>query len=71
MFSKREWGEGDRQTIYVYIYIYVAIMTFDPAVSQGTDAIWSKISDITLTVGGLNWVQMRRSQEAGGRQTMI
>ena len=47
------------------------ILTFDPAINRGTGASGRRYQGITLTVDGLNWVQMRRSQEAGGRQTMI
>ena len=44
------------------------ILTFDPAVNQGTGASGRRYQGITMTVDGLNWVQMRRSQEAGERQ---
>ena len=47
------------------------ILTSDPAVDQGTGASGRRYQGITLTVDGLNWTQMRRSQEAGGCQTMI
>ena len=47
------------------------ILTFDPAVNRETGASGRRYQDITLTVDGLNSVQMRRSQEAGGRQTII
>ena len=47
------------------------ILTFDPAVNQGTGASGRRYQGITLTVDGSNWVQMRRSQEAGGWHTMI
>ena len=46
-------------------------MTFDPAVNRETGASGQRYQDITLTVDGLNSVQMRCSQEAGGRQTII
>ena len=47
------------------------ILTSDPAVDQGTGASGRRYQGITLTVDGLNWVQIRRSQEAGGSLTMI
>ena len=47
------------------------ILTFDPAASQGTGASGRRYLGITLPVDRLNWVQMRRSQEAGGSQTMV
>ena len=47
------------------------ILTSDPAVDQGRGASSRRYQGITLTVDGLNWVQMLCSQEAGGRQTMI
>ena len=50
---------------------YCNILTFDPAVNQETGASGQRYQDITLTVDGLSSVQMRRSQEAGGRQTII
>ena len=46
-------------------------MTFDLAISQGTGASSLRYQGITLTVDGLNWVQIWHSQEAGGCQTMI
>ena len=45
------------------------ILTFDPAVNQETDASGRRYQDITLTVDGLNSMQLRRPPEAGGRQT--
>ena len=39
------------------------ILTFDPAVNRETGASGRRYQDITLTVDGLNSVQMRRSQE--------
>ena len=47
------------------------ILTFDPAVKWETGASGWRYLDITLTVDGLNSVQMRHSQEAGGYQTII
>ena len=47
------------------------MLTFDPAVNQGTGASGRRYQGRILTVDGLNWVQMRCSQEVGGRQTMI
>ena len=47
------------------------ILTFDPAINRGTGASGQRYQSITLTVDGLNWVQMQHSQEAGGRQAMI
>ena len=47
------------------------ILTFDQAVNQGTRVSGRRYQDITLTVDGLNSVEMRRSQEAGGPQTII
>ena len=47
------------------------ILTSEPAVDQGTGASSRRYQGITLTVDRLNSVQMRRSQEAGGCQTMI
>ena len=44
------------------------ILTSDPAIDQETGAPARRYQGITLTVDGLNWVQMRRSQEAGGRK---
>ena len=46
-------------------------LTFDPAVNQRTGASGQRYQGLTLTVEGLNWVQMQHSQEAGGCQTMI
>ena len=46
------------------------ILTFDPAINQGTGASSRRYQGIALTVDGLNWVQLRHSQEAGGCQTM-
>ena len=40
------------------------ILTSDPAVNRGTGASGREYQGMTLTVDGLNWVQMRRSQEA-------
>ena len=47
------------------------MLTFDSAVNRETGASCQRYQDITLTVDGLNSAQMRRSQEAGGCQTMI
>ena len=43
-------------------------MTFDPAVNQETGASGRRYQGITLIVDGLNWVQIWRPQEAGGRK---
>ena len=53
------------------MYITCYILTFDPAVNRETGASGRRHQDIALTVDGLNLVQMRRSQEAGGCQTII
>ena len=47
------------------------ILTFDPAVNQGIGASNRRHQDIALTVDKLNLVQMWRSQEADGSQTII
>ena len=47
------------------------ILTFDPAVNREIGASGRRYQDITLTVDGFNSVQMGRSQEAGGCQTII
>ena len=47
------------------------ILTSDPAFDQGTGAPGRRYQGIILTMDGLNWAQMRHSQEAGGRPTMI
>ena len=47
------------------------ILTFDPAINQGTGASGRRYQGITLTVDGLKWVYMQRSQAAGGCKTMI
>ena len=52
---------------YIYIYIYV---TYWPPTQPSIGEQVHPVEDI-LTVDGLNWVQMQRSQEAGGCQTMI
>ena len=51
--------------------IYCKILIFDPAVNRETGASGRRYQDITLTVDELNSVQMRRSQEAGVRKTII
>ena len=56
---------------YYHFQTNFNILTFDPAVNQETGASGRRNQDITLTVDGLNSVQMRRSQEAGGCQTII
>ena len=57
---------------HLYIYIYICnILTFDPAVHQGTGASSRRYQGITLTVDGLNCVRMWRPQEASGCQTII
>ena len=43
-------------------------LTFDSAVNRGTGTSGRRYQGITLTVDGLNWVQMRRLQETGGRK---
>ena len=53
-------------------HIYIcSILTSDPAVDQGTGASGRRYQGRTVTVDGLNWVQMCRPQEAGGCQTII
>ena len=47
------------------------ILTFDPAVNREIGASSRRYQDITLTVDRLNSVQMWRSQDAGGCQTII
>ena len=56
---------------YTNISAIFNVLTFDPAVNQGTGASGQRHQDIALTVDGLNSVQMQRSQEAGGYQTII
>ena len=47
------------------------VLTFNQAVNQETDTSSRRYQDITLTVDGLNSVQLLRPQEAGGCQTII
>ena len=47
------------------------ILTFGPAINQGTGASSQRYQDINLTVDGLNSVQLRRPREAGGREKII
>ena len=47
------------------------ILTSNPAVNQGTGASSRRYQGITLTVDGLNWVQMWHPQEADWCQTII
>ena len=47
------------------------ILTFDPAVNRETGASGRRYQDISLTVDGLNSVQMGCPQEADGCQTII
>ena len=51
--------------------IYCNILTFDAAVNQETGASGRRYQGITLTMDGLNWVQIRRSQRADGCQATI
>ena len=51
--------------------VFCNILTFDPAINREIGASGRRYRDITLTVDGLNSVQMRFSHEAGGRQAMI
>ena len=59
---------GEYDTFFFYL---CNILTSDQAVDQAIGASGRRYQGITLTVNGLNWVQMRRSQEADGRQTII
>ena len=52
------------------IIYHCNILTSDPAVDQGTGASGRRYRGITLTVYRFNWVQMRRSQEAGVRKQL-
>ena len=53
------------------LWKYCNMLTFDPVVNQGIGASGRIYQGITLIVGGLNWVLMRRLQEAAVRQTII
>ena len=57
--------------LFFCIYHLCHILTSDPAINQGTGTSGRRYQVTTLTVDGLNWVQMWRSQEAGGCHTII
>ena len=55
----------------VYLIYMCNILTLNPAVNQITGASGRSYRGITLTYGRVESEQIGRSQEAGGRQTII